>query len=265
MLHPEGAGSQRADRVDFDPHVRLEFRGAQISSDGGLLVMRELDDALELTAIQPQTERKRLDRSVHRAEKRCRQATMTPVHGLIRPAPAVCATTDAVRGEKRLFNRQNQAIRTSDGRPLGVCRLEGRRMNRVTKRIGFFLLWILSTATGPAMAERLAGSEWRPVELNGATQPDDTRLSVQFGTNGRTHGFSGCNRFMGHYSTNGRRIKIGPLASTRMACEETAMQTETRFLKMLEATTEFEREQVRLVLRDENRAILARFAQTDWD
>lgn len=30
MDHPEGAGLQRADRVDFDPRVRLEFRGTQI-------------------------------------------------------------------------------------------------------------------------------------------------------------------------------------------------------------------------------------------
>ena len=35
MDHPEGAGLQRADRVDFDPRVRLEFRGTQLSSDGG--------------------------------------------------------------------------------------------------------------------------------------------------------------------------------------------------------------------------------------
>ena len=38
-----GAGLQRADRVDFDPRVRLEFRGAQISSDGGLLVLVQLE------------------------------------------------------------------------------------------------------------------------------------------------------------------------------------------------------------------------------
>lgn len=36
MDYPEGAGSQRANRVDFEDRVRLEFRGAQISSDGGL-------------------------------------------------------------------------------------------------------------------------------------------------------------------------------------------------------------------------------------
>lgn len=49
MDHPQGAGLAREDRVDFDPRVRLEFRGAQLSSDGGLLVLREMDDALELT------------------------------------------------------------------------------------------------------------------------------------------------------------------------------------------------------------------------
>ena len=51
MDHPEGACLQRADRVDFDPCVRLEFRGTQLSSDGGLLVMRELDDALGLSDL----------------------------------------------------------------------------------------------------------------------------------------------------------------------------------------------------------------------
>jgi hypothetical protein len=51
MDHPEGAGSQRADRVNFDRRVRLQFRGAQISSDGGPLVMRELDEALGLSGL----------------------------------------------------------------------------------------------------------------------------------------------------------------------------------------------------------------------
>jgi len=51
MDHPEGACSERCDRVDFVRRVRLEFRGAQLSSDGGLLVMRELDDALGLSDL----------------------------------------------------------------------------------------------------------------------------------------------------------------------------------------------------------------------
>ena len=51
MDHPVGAGSERGDRVDFDRRVRLEFRGTQFSSDGGLLVVRELDDALGLSDL----------------------------------------------------------------------------------------------------------------------------------------------------------------------------------------------------------------------
>lgn len=51
MDHPEGADSQQADRVVFDRRVRLEFRGTQLSSDGGLLVIRELDDALGLSDL----------------------------------------------------------------------------------------------------------------------------------------------------------------------------------------------------------------------
>jgi len=51
MDHPEGADLQRADRVDFDRRVRLEFNGTQLSSDGGLLIMRELDEALGLSDL----------------------------------------------------------------------------------------------------------------------------------------------------------------------------------------------------------------------
>ena len=79
--------------------------------------------ATRVTAIRAQTQRKRLDRSAHRAEKRRCRARMLQVHRMIRRAPNIWATTDTAQGEKCLFNQQNQATLTTDGRPLGECRL----------------------------------------------------------------------------------------------------------------------------------------------
>ena len=44
MDHPEGAGEIGDGRLGIDRRVRLEFHGSKISSDGRLLLFRELDE-----------------------------------------------------------------------------------------------------------------------------------------------------------------------------------------------------------------------------
>jgi hypothetical protein len=83
MDHPEGASLQRADRVEFDPRVRLEFCGTQLSSDGGLPVMRELDDALGLSNLASVAlcDNRRGKNTVHRLDGLFRQSVFGRLPG----------------------------------------------------------------------------------------------------------------------------------------------------------------------------------------
>src|SRR5215831_18786259 len=49
--HPMGDAKSGPIRLSFNPQLRVEFRGATVTSDAGLLLPRELDDRLGLSTL----------------------------------------------------------------------------------------------------------------------------------------------------------------------------------------------------------------------
>ena len=128
----------------------------------------------------------------------------------------------------------------------------------------------MALATGlslalPVAAAQLAGSEWRPTQLDDVALQEDAGLFLRFESNGRLSGHTGCNSFFGSYRLEDGMIEMGPFGSTRIACEEPAMARETSFLNALAAVATYERVGPRPTLRDEAGSPLVVFVQADWD
>ena len=60
-----GEARKEALRLGFDGSIRLEFHGATVSSDGGMLAYRDVDDALALTATAGAALTRRAHRDQH--------------------------------------------------------------------------------------------------------------------------------------------------------------------------------------------------------
>ena len=107
--------------------------------------------------------------------------------------------------------------------------------------------------TGALSLALVAGTQWTLVELDGEPLPDGVKPPILEIKEGRLSGFDGCNRYMGKIeeSTPGQ-VAVGPLAGTRMACPEPAMQLEQRFLDALGKATRYDFLAGRLLLSGED-------------
>lgn len=89
--------------------------------------------------------------------------------------------------------------------------------------------------------ERLiTGNEWIVEAIDGRGVVDKSRATIQFLEDGRIAGTGSCNRYTGRWALNGETLEIGPLASTRKACEPALMDQEDRFLRQLESIRSFD-------------------------
>lgn len=93
----------------------------------------------------------------------------------------------------------------------------------------------------------LEGTEWQLVQLDGRSVKAAPETFVLKLENGSVSGFGACNRLMGSYKTGERRaLKIGPLATTKMACPN--LDQEQQFLRALESTTHYDMDGPMLLL-----------------
>ena len=110
---------------------------------------------------------------------------------------------------------------------------------------------------GSAFASQrpLAGSQWRLESFGkeGDERPvaDGTTITIQFGTDGRASGSSGCNSYSGTYNAEGDHLTFGQMISTMRACvEPKANEQEQKYMAALRAITRFKVSDSQLVLSD---------------
>ena len=86
----------------------------------------------------------------------------------------------------------------------------------------------------------LPGTEWVLADLAGTPALPAGKATLAFPEAGRVAGNGSCNRFTGAAAIAGDHLKMGPLASTRMACaDDTVNQQEATYFKALDAATRY--------------------------
>ncbi len=97
-------------------------------------------------------------------------------------------------------------------------------------------------AAGASAPARLEGAAWRLLDLPGvqpAALAQLTRPVTARFESGRLTGFAGCNNFSGSYTLDGDQLKIGPVASTQMACPEPGSSIENAVHAALSGTLRY--------------------------
>jgi heat shock protein HslJ len=92
---------------------------------------------------------------------------------------------------------------------------------------------------GGGASSPLAGTVWRLQDIAGEAVLPDVEATIQFEDGGRVSGRASCNQFGGSASVSGESITFEPLILTRMACQDSIMAQEDRYVEALQAAQRF--------------------------
>ena len=105
--------------------------------------------------------------------------------------------------------------------------------------IGALAILGLAACTSTGSDITLTSQPWLLTELIGQALIPNTAITANFSPQGALSGTSGCNNYSGPYTVDGEDIRMGPFASTMMACPDPVMDQETLYLKTMENTASF--------------------------
>jgi heat shock protein HslJ len=101
-------------------------------------------------------------------------------------------------------------------------------MKKLRIVVGILVVACSPVSVAAASPIDLARTEW---DFSG--EVGKAARFLQFRSDGKVGGSTGCNRFAGTYSQDGFVVNIGTLATTRRACLPEAMKREQQFLALL--------------------------------
>jgi heat shock protein HslJ len=129
------------------------------------------------------------------------------------------------------------------------------------------------TQAGPDDLATLQAAPWTLSELDGESIDPSAGITAAFEADGSLSGFAGCNSYNSDYTTDGAILTVGPIASTRKACDDATTANENIFLDLLQnaATWSLDSTVLTITATDGGTLVFgdevgepAAFAGTDW-
>lgn len=117
--------------------------------------------------------------------------------------------------------------------------------------------------------DSIEGTSWQAASINNGkggveSSAATEAVTASFGTDGTLNGNGGCNTYSSPYTLSGKDgLAIGPVASTRMVCDDAANSVEQQYFAALDATASYQIDGTTLTLRDSDGSTQVVYRLTD--
>jgi putative lipoprotein len=100
------------------------------------------------------------------------------------------------------------------------------------------IVYTLASSTCPIGAQPVFG-EWHIEYIKQARVLDGSKTMLRFGADGQLNTTVGCNIIMGNLESEGSKLKVGSIATTRMACVKPLRELEQSYVTALNAVRSY--------------------------